>query len=77
MCSVIFRQLLSMDEIVAALAKLGGINPVVIELTDKIDTITHAVIVTGNSRRHIRKMSDCIVTAVSFYFFISLSVFSL
>ena len=53
-----------MEEIVDALKKLGGENVVEIEMVDKIDTITHCVITTGNSRRHLRKMAEAIVSAV-------------
>ena len=53
-----------MEEIVDAVKKLGGENVVIIELIDKIDTITHSVIATGHSRRHLRKMADVVVTAV-------------
>lgn len=59
------RQLLSLNEIVVALTKMGGENIVEIKLVDKIDTITHCVIATGNSRRHLRKMADIVVEAVS------------
>lgn len=54
-----------MEEITEAIKKLGGENVVIVELVDKIDTITQCVIATGNSRRHLRKMADVIVAAVS------------
>lgn len=47
-----------------ALAKQGGENIVEIELKTKLDTITHTIIVTGSSKRQLRKMADSIVAAV-------------
>ena len=37
----------------------------IIEMRQPLDTITHLVITTGRSLKHLRKMSDSIVQAVS------------
>ena len=37
----------------------------IIEMRQPLDTITHLVIATGRSLKHLRKMSDSIVQAVS------------
>lgn len=74
MCSVrillyivysIFRQLLTLKEISDAMKKLGGTDIKEIKLLRKLDTITHCIIVSGSSRRQLRKMADVLVKAVS------------
>ena len=66
MFSFIFRRiLLTTEEIRDALVAQGGIDVKIIEMRQPLDTITHLVITTGRSLKHLRKMSDSIVQAVS------------
>lgn len=42
----------------------GGIDVVIVEMREPIETLTHLVVTSGRSTKHIRKMSDSIVQAV-------------
>ena len=63
--STIYRVSLTEAELVEALTRLGGINICSIDLKGKLDNIEKFIIVTGTSTRHLRKMSDVVVKAVS------------
>ena len=52
-------------ELTEALTRLGGSNICSVDLKGKLDDIEKFIIVTGTSTRHLRKMSDAIVKAVS------------
>jgi ribosome-associated protein len=56
--------LLTTDDISTALTAQGAENVVVIPLKPKLDSISEFVVATGRSTRHLRKMSDSIVTAL-------------
>jgi ribosomal silencing factor RsfS len=60
-----FRVLLTHDEIKEALIAQGGIDVVVVEMREPIESMTHLILASGRSTRHLRKMSDTIVQAVS------------
>ena len=47
-----------------ALSRQGGEDIKKIILPKKLDTISEIVIVTGNSKRHLKKMAQSIVSAV-------------
>lgn len=56
--------LLNGDEICEALERQGAENVVKIELSKRMDTITHFVIATGRSPVHIYKMGETITKAL-------------
>jgi ribosomal silencing factor RsfS len=69
--SIIFKRcrvLLTTEEIKEALIAQGGIDVVVVEMREPIETLTHLVVASGRSTKHIRKMSDSIVQAVGHMF---------
>lgn len=68
---VLPRKLLTLTEIETALSKQGAENIVSIKLMEPIDGMTDMIIATATSSRHIKKMSDSIVRAVSSSCFIS------
>ena len=57
--------LLTTEEIKEALIAQGGENVVIVQMREQIESMTHLVIASGRSTRHLRKMSDSIVQAVS------------
>ena len=57
--------LLTTEEIKEALIAQGGENVVIVLMREPIESMTHLVITSGRSTRHLRKMSDSIVQAVS------------
>ena len=59
--------MLTPDEVRQSLESQGAEEVVIVELKDKIDTISAMVIASGRSHRHIRKMSETIVIAVSIF----------
>ena len=61
---VISGVLLTSEDIVTALNAQGAENVVIIPLKPKLDSISEFVVATGRSTRHLRKMSDSIVTAL-------------
>jgi ribosomal silencing factor RsfS len=63
--SSFYRVLLTHDEIKEALIAQGGIDVVVVEMREPIESMTHLILASGRSTRHLRKMSDTIVQAVS------------
>jgi ribosomal silencing factor RsfS len=56
---------LTVAEITYALERLGGIDIKSITLPQRLDTINEVVVVSGTSLRHLKKMADAIVSAVS------------
>lgn len=48
-----------------ALEKQGAVNVMAIKLANKLEDMTHMILATGKSPRHMRKMSESIVQAVS------------
>jgi ribosomal silencing factor RsfS len=62
------RKLLTDGEIVEALERLGCIDIKLVDINGQLDSIKAFVIGTGTSTRHIQKMSDVIVKAVSSIF---------
>lgn len=59
------RELLTTEEIKEALIAQGGEDVVVVQMREPIESLTHLVIASGRSTRHLRKMSDSVVQAVS------------
>lgn len=57
--------LLTADEITEACKKMGGEDIVKIDFEKPLDTMDWFIIVTGSSSRHLKKMADMIVKAVS------------
>ena len=62
---VVNRVELTSDEISEALQRQGGGDVRTIVLKKRLDTIDSFVIVSGTSVKHLKKMADSIVTAVS------------
>lgn len=56
--------LLTPDEITSALEKLGGEDIRVVDISGKLDNIKFMVMVTGQTTRHLKKLSDVVVKAV-------------
>ena len=61
---IYFSTLLSNEEVIEGLTRLGGINIQIVNLGGRIDNIEDFIICTGTSTRHLRKMSDTIVKAL-------------
>jgi ribosomal silencing factor RsfS len=57
--------MLTPEEVRDSLVSQGAENVIVLALKENIDTISHFVIGSGRSHRHIRKMSESVVIAVS------------
>ena len=55
---------MTVDEITSALERQGGEEITVIKLDRPIDSISHFIIASGRSVRHLRKMSSSLVSAV-------------
>ena len=53
------------EEVTKYLEAQGGENVIVLDLKGALDEFRHMVIASGRSLRHIRKMSESIVHAVS------------
>lgn len=60
-----FREYLTAEEIIKGLESLAGENIVRLNVNGHMDTIEEFILVTGRSTRHLRKMSDMVVRAVS------------
>jgi ribosomal silencing factor RsfS len=56
--------LLSKEEIIEGLLKLGGLDVRTVDLNGQIDELETFIFVTGTSTRHLQKMSDVFVKAV-------------
>ena len=61
---LLIRVLLSNEEVIEGLKRLGGLNIQAIPLNGHLDTLDDFILCTGTSTRHLRKMSDVIVKAL-------------
>jgi ribosomal silencing factor RsfS len=59
------RELLTTDEVIYALKALGGEDITTVNVKGRMDTIENFIFVTGRSSRHLVKMSEALVKAVS------------
>ena len=57
--------MITTSEVEKALQLLGGDDIVVIQLNPPLDRIQQFIVVTGRSPRHLEKMNDALIKAVS------------
>ena len=62
--------LLTSAEIKVALVKQGGEDVTIVAVKGRLDTIKEFVVASGRTSRHLRKMAESIVQAVSKLIFV-------